>query len=194
MLDPTKSTLDGLDVLDACHRETLLTLRKLADLIASLDAREPDAGDRATADAVIRFFSTTARRHHEDEERHVFPALLASGDPQVVQAVLRLQQDHHWMDVDWMELSPLIAAVAAGHDGYDLDALREGIQIFTGLMQDHIALEEAYIYPEARSRLRPADLREMGREMASRRRAARRLSKDAPDGSAARGAAGDAGR
>jgi hemerythrin-like domain-containing protein len=133
----------------------------------------PGPGCTATAAEVIRFFSTTARQHHEDEERHIFPALLAGGDPDVVQAVLRLQQDHHWMDVDWMELAPLVAAVAAGQDGYDLAALREGIEIFTGLTQDHIALEESYIYPAARARLRAGELRDMGRELAKVHRAKR---------------------
>jgi hemerythrin-like domain-containing protein len=166
-------SLDGFDVLDACHRETLRMLSRLADVVADLDERDPDQDARATAAEVIRFFSTTARQHHEDEERHIFPALLAGGDPDVVQAVLRLQQDHHWMDVDWMELAPLVAAVAAGQDGYDLAALREGIEIFTGLTQDHIALEESYIYPAARARLRAGELRDMGRELAKVHRAKR---------------------
>jgi hemerythrin-like domain-containing protein len=63
--------------------------------------------------------------------------------------------------------------VATGQSWYDLDALREGAEVFTALSHDHVALEESYIYPQARARLRPDERREMGREMAARRRAQR---------------------
>jgi iron-sulfur cluster repair protein YtfE (RIC family) len=133
---------DGFDVLDACHRQTLFTLGKLAALISRLKGHGPDAEGRAMASEIVRFFSTTARQHHEDEERHVFPTLMAGGDPDVVQAVQRLQQDHRWLHEDWMELSPLLDAVATGQSWYDLDALREGAEVFTALSHDHVALEE----------------------------------------------------
>jgi len=164
---------DGFDVLDACHRGMIFTLGKLSALIARLATFGPDAEARAMANEIVTFFSTTVRQHHEDEERHVFPRMVAAGDPEIVQAVLRLQQDHDWLEEDWMELSPHLAAVAAGQSWYDLDTLREGSAVFTALMHDHIALEESCIYPQARARLRSGERREMGREMAARRRAER---------------------
>ena len=163
------ASLDGFDVLDACHRQTLFTLGKLAALIARLDKRGPDADARALAAEIVSFFATTARQHHADEERHVFPTLLASHDPEIVQDTLRLLQDHFWLEVDWMELEPQLAAVADG-TGYDLAQLREGAQIFTTLSHDHIALEESCIYPQARARLHSAERQAMRREMAERRR------------------------
>ena len=174
-LDPpdTPTSLDGFDVLDVCHRQTLFTLGKLAALVARLNRNGPDAEARTMAAEIVRFFSTTARPHHEDEERHVFPKLLACGDPQIVQAVLRLRQDHGWLEVDWMELEPLLDAVAAGR-ACDLDTLREGAKVFTALSHDHIALEESCIYPQARARVVAGDRREMGREMAARRHAQRK--------------------
>ena len=87
--------------------------------------------------------------------------------------MLRLQQDHDWLEEDWMELAPHIAAVANGQLGYDLDLLREGAATFTALSHDHIALEESCIYPQARAQLDARERRAMGREMAARRRAAR---------------------
>jgi hemerythrin-like domain-containing protein len=162
---------DGFEVLDACHRQTLETLRLLDTLAARLTRSAPDAQTRAMAADVINFFSTVARQHHEDEERHIFPPLLAQGDADIVQAVSRLQQDHHWLDVDWRELAPQLDAVAAGQAWYDLDAMREGIEIFVGLSHDHIELEESLIYPNARLRLGMVERREMAREMAARRHA-----------------------
>lgn len=163
--------LGAFEVLDACHRQTVAMLTRLSDLVSGLDQAGSDREARKAVEEIIQFFSQTARQHHEDEERHVFPRLLDSDDPETVQAVLRLQQDHHWMDVDWRELSPLLAAIAAGQGGYDVGALREGVEIFTALTHDHIALEESCIYPQARERFDSAELQQAAREMAERRRA-----------------------
>ena len=169
-LAPMK-TPDGFDVLDLCHRQTLIALGRLSALISRLGEHEPDAEARALAKEVIAHFSTTSREHHEDEERHVFPKLVSGGDPDIVQAVLRLQQDHNWLEEDWMELAPMLEAVAGGQSWYDLDSLREAAAVFTALSHDHIALEETCIYPQARAGLAPGARQEMGREMAARRRA-----------------------
>ena len=166
-------SVDGFDVLDTCHRQTLLTLDKLTALVARLGSSGTDDDARATAAEIVHFFLTTARQHHEDEERHVFPKIVANDDPEVVQAVLRLSQDHHWLDKDWMEISPQVDAVACGMNGYDLDVLREGVEIFAALSREHITLEESLIYPQARARLGVGEQREMGREMVARRRAQR---------------------
>ena len=160
----------AFDVLDACHRQTVAVLARLAELVSGLDQGDPDREAREAVAEIIQFFSQTARQHHEDEERHVFPRLLGSDDPETVQVVLRLQQDHHWMDVDWRELSPALAAIAAGQGGYDAAALREGVEIFTALTHDHIALEESCIYSQARERFGSAELQQAAREMAERRR------------------------
>jgi len=165
--------LDGFDVLDVYHRQSLIALGKLAALVSRLTKIGADTEARAIAAEVLQHFSTTARDHHEDEERHVFPQLAASGDPDIVQAVLRLQQDHDWLEEDWMELSPHLDAVASGQCWFDLDVLREGAEVYIALLRDHISLEESLIYPQARARLRTDQRLEMGREMAARHRAER---------------------
>jgi hemerythrin-like domain-containing protein len=164
--------IDGLDVLDLCHRHMIFNLGKLSALVTRLAFRTDDEA-RAMAAEVVDFFSTTVRQHHEDEERHLFPRLLAGDDAATVQAILRLQQDHNWLEEDWMEIAPHLAAVASGQSWYDLDFLREGAAVFSALLLDHIALEESCIYPKARQGMLPAERRDVGREMAARRRAER---------------------
>jgi hemerythrin-like domain-containing protein len=164
---------DGFGILDACHQQTLAMLDQLAALVSRLDSVGPDAKARAMAKEIDAFFSTTARTHHVDEERHIFPKLALCDDPQIVQAVLRLQQDHNWLEEDWMEISPHIAAIANGQSWFDPDVLRAGAEVFISLSRDHVALEEACIYPQARQRLGRVERLEMGREMAARRRAQR---------------------
>lgn len=165
------TTLDGFEVLDACHRQTVLMLDRLALLPARLENGGPDEPTRTMATEIVGFFSTTARLHHEDEERHIFPQMLGSSDPDTVQAVLRLQQDHRWLEEDWIEISPQLDAVANGQSWYDIDILRESIEIFTALSLEHVALEESRIYPQARTQLGAAERLTMGLEMDQRREA-----------------------
>ncbi|MBA4177099.1 MAG: hemerythrin, partial [Leptothrix sp. (in: Bacteria)] len=90
---------------------------------------------------------------HEDEEKHVFPGLLADGDADLVKHVHRLMQDHGWLEEDWRELSPQIEAIADGYNWYDIAMLSSALPVFTALYVDHIALEESIVYPEAKKRL-----------------------------------------
>jgi len=145
----------------------------MGQLVALLEVEGDSDRVREMAGDVVKFFSTTARQHHEDEERHVFPKALVGSDAEIVQAVLRLQQDHNWLEEDWMELSPHLRALAAGHSLWDLAFLREATEVFTALSHDHMALEESCVYPQARARLKAGERHEMGREMAARRRAQR---------------------
>jgi hemerythrin-like domain-containing protein len=162
--------VEPFDVLDASHQQIVMALQQLATLVSHIQDQGADGRAQEMARAIMLFFSTTAREHHLDEERHVFPALLTSGDDQLVQHTLRLQQDHGWIEEDWLELAPQIEAIAAGYTWYNIDQLMHAIPVFTALYQDHIALEESIAYPEARARIATWDLHGMGREMAERRR------------------------
>ena len=80
---PSAGSPGTFEVLDACHRQTVVMLARLSALVGDLDKSAPDREARRTAEEIIHFFSQTARQHHEDEERHVFPQLLDSDDPEI---------------------------------------------------------------------------------------------------------------
>jgi hemerythrin-like domain-containing protein len=164
---------DGFTALDTFHRKVLGMLDELSRLVAKVEVSGLDPQVCASAARIAGFFESAPREHHEDEERHVFPALVRSGDPVVVEAVLRLQQDHDWLEEDWFEIGPHVEAIGSGFLSYDIDVLREGVAAFAALYHDHIELEETYIYPEARLRIGEPEQRAMGREIAARRRASR---------------------
>ena len=150
---PRRSPIPGsgtLEALDRTHREIIAMLDRLHLLIERLAARGIDDEGRRLAREICAFFEATARPHHAAEEQLVFPDLLARGDPELVQHVQRLQQDHGWLDEDWNELSPQLGAVANGQSWYDLDLLRSYVATFTELYRDHIALEETVVYPASR--------------------------------------------
>lgn len=139
-----------LDSLDATHREILATLAQLEQLVAHLGTQGCDTVAQRAAGAICSFFATTAREHHLDEEQTIFPPLLARADTELVQQIQRLQQDHGWLEEDWIELSPLLQAVAEGQNVYDVETLREGVNVFVNLYHEHIALEDSLVYPAAR--------------------------------------------
>ncbi|MES2088364.1 MAG: hemerythrin domain-containing protein [Pseudomonadota bacterium] len=157
------------EVLDGCHQEMIEMLGDLRRLMAHVAEQGLDDTARALARNTHLFFTTTAVNHHLDEERHVFPALLRSDNASLRSAIHRLQQDHAWLESRWMALAPRLDYMARGHQWHDMTDVNHHIEGFTGLYQNHIALEESLIYPPARAQLSPDELHTMSREMAERR-------------------------
>ncbi len=144
--------LPPFEALDRTHHRVIEVLGQFERLLAHLDETGADAVARASAAEIFAFFEGQARQHHQDEEQHVFPQLLASGHAPLVAAVRRLQQDHGWLEEDWLELAPQIEAIAKGYNWWDLAMLRLALPVFTALYHEHIGLEESLIYPEAKRR------------------------------------------
>ena len=147
---PPAPSLPAFESLDRTHRAALDMLQATRRLIDRLDERGLDDVARASAQEILGFFEGPGRDHHAQEEAQVFPGLLASGDAELVHHVRRLQQDHGWLEEDWRELAPQIEGIAAGYNWYDLAMLRHALPVFTALYNEHIALEEAVVYPAAK--------------------------------------------
>lgn len=157
------------DMLTACHERLDRTLALLARLREHLGSHGADTQAQQAARDVMRYFDQAAPQHHHDEELHVFPPLIAQGDPAVLGVVTRLQQDHLQMEARWHRAREVLAAVADGRlatlppdDSAALDA-------FAALYADHIRAEETIAYPAARAVLGPQEIAAMGQEMKRRR-------------------------
>jgi hypothetical protein len=62
--------------------------------------------------------SSTPRRGAPRSRRDLcLSQLLQGGDPSLLAHVNRLQQDHNWIEEDWLELEPHLQAVAQGYVG-----------------------------------------------------------------------------
>ncbi len=142
--------LPPLEALDRTHQEMLALLEQLEALPDQLESEGESTAVCNSARRISDFFAQVAQRHHQDEEVLVFPALLASGDDALVRQVHRLQQDHGWLEEDWLELAPQLGALASGYGGVDPALLRHVAGVFVTLYREHIALEESMIYPAAR--------------------------------------------
>jgi hemerythrin-like domain-containing protein len=146
----TSTRLPEFEAMDHAHRAALAMLEAFKHLVRHLDEQGLDGHARQTAREILAFFNGPGRSHHADEEKHVFPGLLASSDVELVAQVRRLQQDHGWLEQDWHELEPHVRAVADGYNGYDLPLLVAALPVFEALYRDHIALEETRVYPAAK--------------------------------------------
>ncbi|MDP2443008.1 hemerythrin domain-containing protein [Rhodoferax sp.] len=145
--------IEQFKALDACHQKIHEQLAELADLLERLDTESDSPHCRQKAKTIEAFFSEVARPHHAEEEKNVFPALLASDNAELVQAVRTLQQDHGWIEQNWLELAPMLRAIALGEDWADMTELKHNAEVFVNLCHDHIMLEESLIYPEAKAHL-----------------------------------------
>jgi hemerythrin-like domain-containing protein len=63
-----------------------------------------------------------------------------------------LQQDHGWIEENWIELSPQLRALALGNTWLDAAEFNHYAEVFLELCREHIALEESMIYPESKAR------------------------------------------
>ena len=164
-----KSRLPVFDALGGSHRDIVMHLDKLMALVAQLQVMPPNEEVRSEARELVAFFSGPAREHNYDEERHVFPTLLACEDAEVKRAAEMVCEDHAWIEFCWLDIEPYLAAAAAGVSSNDHQALRSAAEAFVTVTRDHMALEESLLFPQLRGRLKPTVLRSISRQMAARR-------------------------
>lgn len=129
-----------------CHVGITAGLHKLRELPAMVEAASQA---RALAVASMKLFDLAVREHHAEEERELFPAVLASakkGEEHArVQAMVdRLTAEHRQIEAAWMRLEPAVKAVSRGHEArVDADALALLVQSYLG----HARYEEEAFLP-----------------------------------------------
>ncbi|WP_427912442.1 hemerythrin domain-containing protein [Ramlibacter sp. MMS24-I3-19] len=159
-------------MLDACHERIQRTLELLRRLRVHVAARGADDQARQAARDVLRYFDIAAPQHHLDEERHVLPALRASGDPALTGLATRLHDDHGRMEASWAQARSILEAFADGRvAGFDASQ-DEVLQTFSALYAGHLEAEERIGFPAAAARLDASALGAMSNDMRQRRGAA----------------------
>ncbi len=149
-------------MLHACHERVERSLALLERLAAHVAQHGTDTQARDAARDVLRYFDIAAPQHHEDEERHVLPALRTHDQAALAD---RIAADHVAMSAAWQSLRPWLLAIGQG----DASAVIPDLPRFTALYREHIALEEGSAFTRAQSVLDAAEQQAMGREMAQRR-------------------------
>jgi hemerythrin-like domain-containing protein len=161
---------EPFEILAACHERAEPQLRLLERLAQHLGGVGCDANAKQAARDIMRYFDLAGPAHHEDEERHLFPVLVAQGAPDMVALVERLRQEHEIMSEHWETLRIDLDQLNRGT--WPVQTLPETLahwEAFAALYRSHIAAEEIHVYPAARQSLDSSDRSEMGRGMAKRR-------------------------
>jgi hypothetical protein len=167
-----------LEMLAACHLRVHGQCQTLQRLVPHLAAHGADRQAREAAVAVMRYFDTSARHHHADEETDLFPALLESmaGSDAVClrELTAALTAEHRALEQRWGRLRLSLGAVASGAAA---TLAADDVQAFVDLYEMHIAREEAELLPMAARLLDEATLDRIGLAMRTRRGA---VSVDTP--------------
>ena len=144
-LDP--AAMDApLTNFSQCHVGITRQLQILAGLPALL---EPAAQARRIASETVAFFRSTVQEHHAEEERELFPAVLASAKrgperEQVQVLVDRLVAEHRQIEAMWSRLEPALRAVGKGQDAdVDVAAVQRLVDTYLG----HAGYEEQEFLP-----------------------------------------------
>lgn len=156
------------EMLEACHERVHRMLELLERLRTHVRDNGADIQAQQAARDVMRYFDLAAPLHHQDEELHVFPRLLAQDDPRVAPVVRRLQQDHRAMEAGWREAREVLARIAQG-DAAALETGDAALEGFASLYGAHIEAEEGIAYPAAQALLDAPALQAMGADMMARR-------------------------
>ncbi len=160
------------EMLEACHERVQRSLQLLHRLIDHLEKNGHDDSAAQAARDVLRYFNLAAPLHHQDEELHVFPPLLALHDARLSAAVEQLLRDHRAMELAWVSAAQVLDTIAqAAATAWQPLSARQTQQLrhFADLYAQHIALEEGVVYPRARTALSAAAVQAMSADMVARR-------------------------
>ena len=157
-------------MLAACHeriRHQCATLQRLPPHLAIHGA---DAEARTAAAQVIRYFDTSGKQHHQDEEEDLFPALIesmAGSDAVCLHEITEaLQADHQALETGWISLRDGLMQIA---NGGNAPISTSDVETWAAHYEQHIQREEDVLLPMAARLLSEAALEHIGRAMCTRR-------------------------
>lgn len=159
-----------LALWQACHVRVLRMAGLTERLREHLCAHPVDEIAQTTATSIRRYFNEAAARHHEDEERDIFPRLrarLPADSATSLRAVLdTLEEDHEMLGRLWRTLDAALAAIERG-EAAELDEAT--VLLFVSGYRRHCEVEDTAIASALARHLTPEDIAAIGQAMAARR-------------------------
>ncbi|MCW5634190.1 MAG: hemerythrin domain-containing protein [Rubrivivax sp.] len=137
------------------YHEAILQQLEAFGGLAACD--EPAARARAPIDETLVFFRATLFRHHEDEERELMPAVVASSAPgeerRRVQAIAaQLTREHREVERAFLALEPSLRRLARErHAVPSGDELAGALRTLVRCYEAHARFEENEFLPLAES-------------------------------------------
>lgn len=169
---PESDFSEPLRMLSDCHKRIQYFLHDLVRLAEG--AVQLDPAQRVALERALRYFRESGPGHTADEEESLFPRLRAINDGRLKEAFVKIEEleadhkraneSHSAVDaigVHWLA-DGVISMEEAAHLKTQLRGLSE-------LYEQHLAVEDAEIFPVAAVLLSADDKTGMGQEMARRR-------------------------
>ncbi len=158
-----------LERFSAFHASVGLQCATLRRLIPHLAAHGANEEARTAATNVMRYFDTSAKQHHADEEEVLFPALIesmAGSDAVCLREMIdRLTLDHRALEAAWWRLRAVLERVAAGES---VPLASDDVEALVGLYERHIERKESELLPMAARLLSDDDLARVDRAIRER--------------------------
>lgn len=170
LLPHSPSLDEPLEMLEACHERIEAQLKTLERLLDYLPRHGADEQACQAARNILRYFNQAGPNHHEDEERNLFPMLVAGATADEVAAVQLLVgdlvADHVQMTEALDVVRPQLVSIAEG-----LGTILEeaSVRCLAELYRQHIVKENTTLLPLSRRLLAPLDLATLSRAMTARR-------------------------
>ena len=157
-------------MLSACHDRMARQCATLRRLVPHLAEHGVDEAARTAAANVMRYFDTSAKHHHADEEEDLFPALIesmAASDAVCLRELTeRLKAEHRAVEAAWQRVRVVLERVARGES---VRLAPEDVEALVGQYERHIEREESELLPMAARLLSNEDLARIGCAMRARR-------------------------
>lgn len=156
---------DPLGMLRSCHQQILEHCALMQQVATKVEHGEVGLDTATMAVKIQRFFSSAAKKHHQDEVEDIFP-YIARQSLKLADLIHRLKQQHQCQDELWPKLSPQLMRPAAIVDPAEF---RSTVDSFVTAMKLHITMEEEELLEIAQHILSSAELKRIGKTMAERR-------------------------
>lgn len=168
---PASGPESPLEMLSACHGRMGRQCATLRRLVSHLAEHGVDEAARIAASNVMRYFDTSAKHHHADEEEDLFPTLIesmAGSDPVCLRELTeRLKAEHRALDMAWQSVRNVLEKVVQGES---VPLASDDVEVLVDQYERHIEREETELLPTAARLLSADDLDRIGRAMRERRR------------------------
>ena len=143
---PAVDSDEPLNNFSQCHAGIVRHLDTFGELPALL---APARRAREVAEDIVKFFRVAAFDHHEEEERELFPAVLADAQPgaereRVQQMIDALTREHRDIEKQWNALEPQLKKLAKGQPT-DIDP--QAVASLVDQYKAHARFEEQEFLP-----------------------------------------------
>lgn len=159
---------DPIGLLRACHDRMLANCDTLEKLVPHLRENGLDDEARSAITNVVKYFTTSAVHHHQDEEQDLYP-LLNGQSLKLAEIIYKLKQDHQQLDTLWAQL---VADLKQGATLAENPDFADHVAQFCTAYREHIDTENRELLLMAQHILSARQLEDIGHAMAKRRGAA----------------------